>query len=115
MRRELVKEGRFELIVYFDRTLSIGWGWKTSDHYDPLTEVLWHKRTKSLYSPKKRAEIIKSLGKRNAKRLFPKLEEHMEWYEPVFSTAATLVRQYKKVEGLSLESVGFQSESATCN
>jgi hypothetical protein len=48
-------------------------------------------RTASMYSPAKKAELIKSLGKRAAAKYF-RLDEKFTWYTAVWSTFGPLKR-----------------------
>ncbi|WP_028302635.1 hypothetical protein [Oceanospirillum beijerinckii] len=112
--RVAVSESTFALRVYLDGSTCAGWGHKNlagpNPHYKPVTEKLWRKRTRAMYPPKKKQELIKRFGKRKAESALPGLNDVQVWYEAVFMSASSLVRQYKKLEGLELVSVGYQPE-----
>lgn len=110
VRRAQVAEGRWELAVYIDGTIKPIWGWPGHEDYLPLVETVWRQRSKARYSPKKQKEIIKIWGKRRAKKEWPDLEEKVYWYDCIFKTASSLVRQYRKIKELELVSIGYQSK-----
>lgn len=109
VRRVRLSESKTALAVYINDVIQPGQGWSNSKVYNPLTEQVWRKRSKAVYSPAKKAEIEKNLGKRRARAVFSNLDETIEWYDPTFTTAASLVRQFKKVAGLTLIKCGYQT------
>lgn len=109
VRRVSLSESKTGLAVYINDVIQPGQGWSNSKVYNPLTEQVWRKRSKAVYSPAKKAEIEKNLGKRRARAVFSNLDETIEWYDPTFTTAASLVRQFKKLDGLVLIKCGYQA------
>ncbi|WP_339097222.1 hypothetical protein V6917_16495 [Pectobacterium brasiliense] len=94
-------ESKTVLLVYFDRRILTGWGMETSEIYNPITRLFWCEKKKRLYSAKRATEIEKEFGKRRAKEYFPKLYDSISFRLPYFATSTTLIRQFKKVDGLS--------------
>ncbi|MGZ0011836.1 hypothetical protein [Providencia hangzhouensis] len=103
VRRVSAGEGKTVLAVYLNSEICTGWGLPNSDAFNPLVEYFWSKRQKSLYSPKQVKELEKIWGKRHAKKEIPNLHEKLTWYYPGFSKASVLVRQFKRIEGLTLK------------
>ncbi len=93
-------ESRTFLAVYFDGKMAIEWGREDSEAYNPITRLFWCEKKKRYYSAKRVADIEKSLGKRSARKHFPKLHESLSYRIPLFTNSTSLVRQFKKVEGL---------------
>ena len=111
VRRAQVGEGRWELVVYIDKSIKPICGMPSHEEFLPIVEQVWRKRSKARYSPKRQKEIIKIWGKRRAKKEWPDLEAKIYWYDFIFKTASSVVRQYRKIEGLELVSIGYQSET----
>ena len=101
IQRSAVGEGRTALFVYIDGVIKGSWNLQKDDTPQIVPEV-WRRRTMSVYSPKERKEIERALGKRQAKKDFPKLHDKVEWYDAMFTKASVLVRQFKKLEGIEL-------------
>ena len=104
--RVRTSENTHELAVYIDGVIRPICGWPNDDKFNPLCESIWKKKTRHIWPPKKQKEIQKCFGKREAKKRFPNLEEKSIWYEPWFPKAKQLVSTFKKVQGLSLVSIG---------
>lgn len=103
VQKERYKENRYCLVVYIDGTWQGKWMEPDKDEkYGPIVKKVWRRRTFALYPPKKKAQLEKSLGKRRARKLFPNFDKVHERWVPDFSTAKSLVRQFKKAEGLTL-------------
>jgi hypothetical protein len=102
INRVKIKEGRFDLAVYIDGVICWGNAIPSSDSFDPIVKDVWRERKKAIYSPKKKAAIIKNFGKRKAKQYFDNLDEVLVFYDPTFISAKSLVRQFKKLEGLEV-------------
>lgn len=98
--RERDGESKTVLSVYFDGKMSWVWGRKESEFYNPITELFWCERKKRLYPAKRAAQIEKEFGKRRAKEFFPKLYDSISFWLPYFATSTSLIRQFKKAEGL---------------
>lgn len=110
LTREPTGEGRQDLVVFIDGTISFGWGWPSEKSFNPLVQQIWRKRTKAVYTAKEKAEFINIFGKREAKKRVPNLEAKHKRYEPIFLSASSLVRQFKKLKELELVSIGYQAE-----
>ncbi len=109
--RNLSAKGKvFALCPFIDDRLHPAWGYRSSPLFDPFTEKVWRKRTHRIGlkqyragkamiekapSKKKRALIEETLAKYMEVKVF-------ETFDFNFSTAAALIRQYKKLEGLSI-------------
>jgi len=103
VHKERFKENQYVLVVYIDGSWKGLWMPGNKDPvYDPLVKQVWRKRSRALYSPAKKARIKKSLGVRRTKEMFPNLDKVIVTWMPDFSTAASLVRQFKKIDGLAL-------------
>lgn len=98
--RERYGESRTFLAVYFDGKMAVGWGLEDSESYNSITKLFWCEKKKRYYSAKRVAEIEKSLGKRYARKHFPKLHESLSYRVPLFTNSTSLVRQFKKIDGL---------------
>ena len=95
-------ESRTTLYVYFDNKVCLGWGNPECDIYNPLTEFFWFTRTRRAYSAKEVQKMEKALGKRYARKHMSSLYQSYSYRVPEFASSATLIRQLRKVEGLSL-------------
>ncbi|MBN3254313.1 hypothetical protein H5A33_06690 [Pectobacterium brasiliense] len=98
--RERDGESKTVLSVYFDGTLRSGWGIEASEIYNPITRLFWCEKKKRYYSAKRVAEIEKKFGKRRAKECFPDLHKTISYWWPYFTTSTSLIRQFKKTEGI---------------
>lgn len=114
VNRVRVSESKTELVVYINGRINHGWStahidWvKVSEELKsqvpPILADVWRERTKSLYTAKEIKEQEKIWGKRECKKMGIYTKYH--YYEPFFSKASVLVRQFKKLDGLELVSVG---------
>lgn len=103
VQKVLYKENQYALWVYIDGSWSGLWMSGDKDPvYDPIVKQVWRRRTRSLYSPTKKKELVKIFGVRKAKKRFPRMDDVLEYWNPDFKTAASLVRQFKKIDGLEL-------------
>ena len=95
---------QYSLIVFIDGVIKIGNGWPSQDDYDPFTGKVWRKRTRTISLFRKLDEAGKT--KREIARMKQILKDHPDkvlvWYDCFFNTAQSLVKQYKKLEGLEL-------------
>lgn len=98
--RERDGESKTVLSVYFDGKMSWVWGRKESEFYNPITELFWCEKKKRLYPAKRAAQIEKEFGKRAAKKYFPELHKTISYWSPYFTASTSLIRQFKKAEGL---------------
>jgi hypothetical protein len=106
LEKRFIKENVLVICVFINGKLDQSLGWP-GEHFDPIVEMLWNKRARSVYSPndKKRAEKI--FGKRRAKKEFDDWDKRVEWCEPFFKTSASMLRKYKKIEGLEFVRTDF--------
>ncbi|MBN3174850.1 hypothetical protein H4F69_14980 [Pectobacterium brasiliense] len=98
--RERDGESKTVLSVYIDGKMSWVWGRKESEFYNPITELFWCEKKKRFYSAQRAAKIEKEFGKRRAKEFFPKLYDSISFRLPYFATSTSLIRQFKKADGL---------------
>lgn len=114
VKRVRIKENRLALAVYINDEIVWKHGME-SDEQPELIRKVWRKRTVAAYSPVKKQKIIKSFGKRRAKEMFPSLDKVTTYYDPTFNTAKSVVRQFKKLNGLAVVKIGFEElEKAIC-
>ncbi|CAA0103324.1 hypothetical protein [Zhongshania aliphaticivorans] len=103
INKQLVKENQFCLVVFIDERIKSAWHFGDADSiYDPIVKQVWRKFSRALYSPAKKKRMIKAFGAREARRVFPNMDKVNEYWSPDFKTAASLVRQFKKIDGLEL-------------
>ncbi|MDX1301214.1 hypothetical protein [Photobacterium sp.] len=100
--RRLVREGVTSLFVYIDGEIKGGWYVNKFGIRPAVVEKVWRKRSQACYSPSKIQRIEKLHGKRNAKKYYPELHKKHEYLDPEFTKASVLVRQFKKLDGLTL-------------
>ncbi|PWC24713.1 hypothetical protein EH206_11005 [Brenneria nigrifluens DSM 30175 = ATCC 13028] len=98
--RERDGESRTVLVVYFDGKWRGAWGDEKHKDYNPATRLFWFEKKKRLYPAKRAAKIEKELGKRRAREYFPRLYDSISAWLPFFSSSTSLIRQFKKAEGL---------------
>lgn len=103
VHKEFISENRTALIVWIDGKRSTGWGLPTMEAFRPLVKDVWHRKThKPGASSVRRISAMKG-GKAFLKRKENQhLHEVVEYWECWFPTAAALVRQYSKIEGIEL-------------
>lgn len=104
VQRVRTAENKTALAVYINGSYKISWGLINREIDDRPTILIdvWKRRTMARHKPKFIKDIEKIYGKRRAKKEFPDLHDRVEYYEPVFSKASVLCRQFKKLEGLEL-------------
>lgn len=101
--KAMISENKMALIAWIDDTRSEAWGWTSHDEFRPITKLVWRRKTYRLG-----ASIIRRASRTRDGQRWLKRKENAHLYEVVeywvchFSTAASLVRQYKKIEGLEL-------------
>lgn len=106
LEKRFIKENVLAICVFIDGTMNQKIGW-SGEHYDPIVEQLWNKRSRSVFSPIQKKRIEKDFGKRRAKKVFEDLDKKVEWHEPFFKTFASMQRKYKKIEGLEFVRTDF--------
>lgn len=110
VQKERYKENRYCLVVYIDGIWRGTWMEPDNDEkYGPVVKQVWRRRTFALYPPKRKAELEKRIGKRQARKLFPNLDKVHERWVPDFGTAKSLVRQFKKIPDLKLVEEPFHA------
>ncbi len=105
IQRVRKSESTTVLAVYIDGYIKGEWFTKQETQPSCL-KLVWRKRSLSIYKPAEIKKIIKTFGKREAKKCFPKLYEKKEFFDCHFSTAKSLVRQYKRIKGIELMLIG---------
>ena len=103
--RGRVSESKTSLVVYVDGVIKGGWYSKDNERPSCIPDV-WRKRTRARYTTKSIKDAEKVWGKRRAKKEMPELYEKTEYHTCDFTTAKSLVCQYKKLEGLELIKIG---------
>ena len=106
--RGRVSESKTSLVVYVDGVIKGGWYSKDNERPACIPDV-WRKRTRAKYKAKSIKSFEKIWGKRRAKKEMPELYEVTQYHTCDFTTAKSLVRQYKKLEGLELIKIGGKS------
>lgn len=95
---------QYSLFVFIDEKIRISTGWPSHGDYDSFVEKVWRKRTRTESLFKKQALNGKSKRQiaviNRLKKEYP--DRVMVWYEPFFLTPGSLIKQYKKLEGLEL-------------
>lgn len=101
--KSIVSENKLALIVWIDGVRSDAWGWSSHKDFRPITKLVWRRKT---YKPG--ASIIRRASKTRDGQRWLKRKENAHIHEVVeywvchFSTATSLVRQFKKIDGLEL-------------
>ncbi|GGF00605.1 hypothetical protein [Pseudoalteromonas gelatinilytica] len=93
------------LAVYIDGYIKGEWHTKEETRPACLEQV-WRKRYISIYKQADIKQIIKIFGKREAKKRYPNLNEKKEFLDCYFTTAKSLVRQFKRIKGIELMLIG---------
>lgn len=106
--RGRVSESKTSLVVYVDDAIKGAWFIEDKERPSCIPDV-WRKRTRAKYTAKSIKDAEKVWGKRRAKKEMPELYEKTEYHTCDFTTAKSLVRQYKKLEGLELIKIGGKS------
>lgn len=112
IHRARVSESKTCLQVYIDGFIKGEWVSFSaenciSDKAPAILADVWCKRSKCKYSPSMKAKLTKIWGKREVKKMHPTLDEKWFFYEPSFSKASVLCRQFKKLEGITLVKADF--------
>ena len=104
IQRQLKSENTTALAVYINGEIKGSWVWFNEEIVDrpEIIKAVWKRATKAKWDPKSVKEIEKHYGKRRAKKEYPTLHERHEYWMPFFSKASVLVRQFKKLEGITL-------------
>ena len=107
VQKELIRENVMRLVVYIDGAI------KAKDSLDldgtgfnPLVVLFWRRRERYLWTKECREALVrysKAIGKKRSKEVGIDPERKTVSYHPDFPSAKSLVRQFKKVEGLRLK------------
>ncbi|EPI9148620.1 hypothetical protein ACTBUY_001957 [Salmonella enterica subsp. enterica] len=103
VHKEFISENRTALIVWIDGQRSAGWGWPDVNTFRPVVKSVWRRKT---FKPG--ASIVRRIAKEKGGKAYLKrkenahLQEVKEHWTAFFDTAASLVRQFRKIEWLEL-------------
>lgn len=110
--RKQISESRLILAVYINGVIDGRWmkdlsEINESDALDSVLTQVWFHRFKALYKKTQLQhldKIKKSIGAKRFKELYGATphKDGITYLTPYFSTASTLVRQFRKIEGLEL-------------
>lgn len=113
--KTMVSENKMALIVWIDDTRSEEWGWPMHKDFRPITKTVWRRKT---YKPG--ASIIRRASKTREGQRWLKRKENAHIFEVVeywvchFNTSASLVRQFKKIDGLELVTPASEVMTDAC-
>lgn len=109
--RDYQTESSSKLVVYIDDQIKGAWidlnlG-KIADTNElkdkpSVIDDVWMLKTQARYDKKFIASVEKIWGKREAKKRYPDLHDKRQYRWPYFNKASSLVRQFKKLEGIEL-------------
>ncbi|ECC3295627.1 hypothetical protein YN18_001219 [Salmonella enterica subsp. enterica] len=105
VNKAFVAENKLALQVWIDGRYCVGWGWPDNKLYRPIVRQVWRRKT---FRPG--ARLARQLSKQKGgksllrRKEFSHLNDVREYWNYDFNTAASLVRQFKKIEGLELVS-----------
>ncbi len=109
--REYQSESSSKLAVYIDDQIKGAW---VSFNFGEIGEVdkpkerpaviddVWMLKTQARYDKKFIASVEKVWGKREAIKRYPDLHSKRQFRWPYFNKASSVVRQFKKLEGIEL-------------
>lgn len=100
-----VSENELAVMVYINDVNCQGWGIPSSDEFKPELKPYLSSKKQHRYSHKRKKEIIKAFGKRQAKKDLD-VDGVFEYWSPFFNTFSTLKGIYNKLDGLELISIG---------
>lgn len=101
-------ESTYHLTVYVDGHIQGAWMIPDSEGFDETVAEVWFCKKTRLWSPAKVKKMEKEFGKRRLRKLMPNVDKVSLSYSPVFGSTRTLINQYKKLDGLILEGIGYQ-------
>ena len=108
VKRGFVSESRTALVVFINGLVELKHSGISGDSPDIVKKV-WRKRSQAKHKEAFKQKIIKIYGKRGAKKAWPGLDDRIEYFYPTYTTAKSLVRQFKKLQGIELISERFKS------
>ncbi|MDE1351834.1 hypothetical protein L9W80_16940 [Vibrio aestuarianus] len=105
--REYQNESTSKLAVYVDSEIKGAWIGAAGEVDKPkerpaVIDDVWMLKTQARYNKKFIASIEKIWGKREAKKRYPDLHSKRQFLWPYFNKASSVVRQFKKLEGIEL-------------
>ncbi|MFN3881910.1 MAG: hypothetical protein ACK4L8_10840 [Nitrincola lacisaponensis] len=104
VERGLIDKDRLGFAVYIDGWIKGEWHtFNGEEMKEPLIAKVWCPRVIKLYKPSEKARIIKALGKRYAKKLYPNLEAQRVYFSPHFGSFRALKSVLSKLEELELK------------
>lgn len=113
LSKGILGENQLAIAVYLNGTIKPSMGMPDmTEQFNPVTELLWHKRTRAIYPPTRRKQILKTFTKKDLKARNIDLDKKHVWYEPFFTKFNPLKTQYSKLEKLEVISIGYQAKSA---
>lgn len=98
-----VSENKTRLVVWIDGVHSTVWGWPHHDEFRPVVKQIWRRRT---HQPG--AKQVRKISAMKGGKAWLKRKENAdlfkvyEYWDGYYATAASLVRQFRKIEGLEL-------------
>lgn len=105
VQRARKSESTTVLAVYIDGKIKGAWFDAKNDRPGCI-ELVWRKREKSYYTAAEIKRLEKAFGKRDAKKYHPKLLAKHHFLDCYFTTAKSVVRQFKKISNLELMLIG---------
>ncbi|CAH6819526.1 hypothetical protein ABVS17_001197 [Vibrio parahaemolyticus] len=109
--REYQSESSSKLAVYIDGQIKGAWidiNFGRAGEVDKpkerpaVIDDVWMLKTKARNDKKFIASVEKIWGKREAKKRYPDLHDKCQFRWPYFNKASSVVRQFKKLEGIEL-------------
>ncbi|HBA1402913.1 hypothetical protein [Citrobacter koseri] len=103
VNKSFIAENKMALIVWVNGERSTAWGLPTHEQFRPLVKHVWRRQTR-----RPGASVIRKISKMKGGKRWLKQKENAHLYDVVeywvcyFNSAASLVRQYRKIEGLEL-------------
>ncbi|NVK42135.1 MAG: hypothetical protein HWE39_12920 [Oceanospirillaceae bacterium] len=113
LSKGLIGESKLVIAVYLNNQIKPSMGMADMpDSFDPVTELLWHRKTRAIYPPTRRKKMLQAYTKKELKERNIDLDRKHIWYEPFFSKFNTLKTQYRKLDQLEVVSIGYQAKTA---
>ncbi|MGR6871218.1 hypothetical protein ACU6U9_02665 [Pseudomonas sp. HK3] len=113
LSKQLISESQLAICVYLNGEIKSSMGQSDfPERFNPVTALLWHKRTRAIYPPSRRKKILKTFTKKDLKARNIDLDKKHLWYEPFFTKFGPLKTQYSTLDKLEVISIGYQAKSA---
>lgn len=103
VNKRFIAENKMALIVWVNGERSTAWGLPAHEQFRPLVQHIWRRHTR-----RPGASAIRRISKMKGGKRWLKQKENAYLYDVVeywvcyFNSAASLVRQFRKIEGLEL-------------